>query len=290
MTDDARPATPEPLLDVLDLHVEFATRRGGVVRAVDGVTFTVGAGESLAIVGESGSGKSVTALALVGLIPTPPARVWAQHVRLGDTELLDLDAAQLSRVRGRRIGFVFQDPLSALSPVMRIGRQIGEAIELHRCPPSGEVDERVLHWLNRVGIAGPADVARAYPHQLSGGMRQRVMIAMALAGEPEILIADEPTTALDVTVQAQIVALMGQLRDELGMALIWISHDLGVVAGLADRVAVMRGGRIVETAPVGELYEAPTHPYTQELMALARRNARTAADVSPESTGPEAHR
>ena len=197
---DASHTIIEPLLDVHDLHVEFDTR-DGVVRAVESVSLTVAAGESLAIVGESGSGKSVTAMALVGLVPAPPARVRAGRARLGDTELLELDEVGLAQVRGGRIGFVFQDPLAALNPVLRIGRQIGEVIELHLGRSRTDADAGVLEWLDRVGIPSPARAARAYPHQLSGGMRQRVMIAMALAGEPELLIADEPTTALD----AQIV-------------------------------------------------------------------------------------
>ena len=183
----------------------------------------------------------------------------------------------MARVRGRQVGFVFQDPLAALNPVMRIGRQIGEVIEFHGGASRQDAERSAVEWLARVGIAAPSEVSRAYPHQLSGGMRQRAMIAMALAGEPELLIADEPTTALDVTVQAQIVALIRQLRDELGMALIWISHDFGVVAGLADHVAVMRSGRIVETAPATELYASPREPYTRELVALARSNAISSA-------------
>ena len=280
--------TGTPLLDVRDLHVEFDTSEG-VVRAVEGVSLAVAAGESLAVVGESGSGKSVTTMALVGLLPMPPARVRAERARLGDVDLLSLDAAGFTRVRGRRIGFVFQDPLSALNPVMRIGRQIGEVIELVGLAGEpravrSDVQTKVVEWLDRVGIPAPAEVAGAYPHQLSGGMRQRAMIAMALAGEPELLIADEPTTALDVTVQAQIVALMGRLRDELGMALIWISHDLGVVAGIADRVAVMRAGKIVETAPVRQLYASPKHAYTQELMVLAKLNTVVGSVGEPGSS------
>ncbi|MDE0004698.1 MAG: ABC transporter ATP-binding protein, partial [Rhodospirillaceae bacterium] len=265
-------ATTAPLLDVRDLHVEFDTA-DGLVKAVDGVSLAVRAGEALGVVGESGSGKSVTALALMGLLPTPPARVRAQRIRLGGIDLLRLGPVRMTRVRGRQVGFVFQDPLAALNPVIRIGRQIGEVMEFHRGASRQDADRSAIEWLARVGIAAPSEVARAYPHQLSGGMRQRSLIAMALAGEPDLLIADEPTTALDVTVQAQIVALIRQLCDELRMALIWISHDFGVVAGLADRVAVMRSGKIVETAPVRELYAAPKEPYTRELVALARSNA-----------------
>ena len=272
MTRQTRSAANGPLLDVRDLRVEFDTAEG-VVRAVDGVSLAVHAGEALGVVGESGSGKSVTALALMGLLPTPPARVRAERVRLGGTDLRCLDPAGMTRIRGRRVGFVFQDPLAALNPVMRIGRQIGEAIELHGGSSRPDAERSAIEWLARVGIAAPSEAARAYPHQLSGGMRQRALLAMALAGEPDLLIADEPTTALDVTVQAQIVALVRQLCDELRMALIWISHDFGVVAGLADRVAVMRSGRIVETAPVRELYAAPKEPCTRELVELARSNA-----------------
>ncbi len=254
------------LLEVRGLHVEFLTPEG-VVHAVNGVDFDVASGESLAIVGESGSGKTVAAMALVGLVPAPPARVRAQRAVLNGLDLLALDGAELSEVRGARIGFVFQDPLSALNPVLTIRRQIGEVIERHLEFSGGEAKRRAVDWLVRVGIADAQDVANSFPHQLSGGMRQRAMIAMALAGEPELLIADEPTTALDVTVQAQIVDLMLQLRDDLGMALIWISHDLGVVAGLADRVAVMYAGRIVESASVGDLYGQPAHPYTRGLIS-----------------------
>ena len=272
MTGQTRAATAKPLLDVRDLHVEFETAEG-LVRAVDGVSLAVHAGEALGVVGESGSGKSVTALALMGLLAIPPARVRARRIRLGEVDLLRLDPAGMTHVRGRQVGFVFQDPLSALNPVMRIGRQIGEVVEFHGGASRQDADRSAIEWLARVGIAAPSEVSRAYPHQLSGGMRQRALIAMALAGEPDLLIADEPTTALDVTVQAQIVALIRQLRDELRMALVWISHDFGVVAGLADRVAVMRSGKILETASARELYASPKEPYTRELVALARSNA-----------------
>ncbi len=272
MTGQTRAATVKPLLDVRDLHVEFETAEG-LVRAVDGVSLAVHAGEALGVVGESGSGKSVTALALMGLLAIPPARVRARRIRLGEVDLLRLDPAGMTRVRGRQVGFVFQDPLSALNPVMRIGRQIGEVVEFHGGASRQDADRSAIRWLARVGIAAPSEVSRAYPHQLSGGMRQRALIAMALAGEPDLLIADEPTTALDVTVQAQIVALIRKLCDELRMALVWISHDFGVVAGLADRVAVMRSGKIVETASARELYASPKEPYTRELVALARSNA-----------------
>ena len=272
MTGQTRAATVKPLLDVRDLHVEFETAEG-LVRAVDGVSLAVHAGEALGVVGESGSGKSVTALALMGLLAIPPARVRARRIRLGEVDLLRLDPAGMTHVRGRQVGFVFQDPLSALNPVMRIGRQIGEVVEFHGGASRQDADRSAIEWLARVGIAAPSEVSRAYPHQLSGGMRQRALIAMALAGEPDLLIADEPTTALDVTVQAQIVALIRKLCDELRMALVWISHDFGVVAGLADRVAVMRSGKIVETASARELYASPKEPYTRELVALARSNA-----------------
>ena len=272
MTERRNTSASQPLLEVRDLHVEFDTG-AGVVRAVDGISFSLDAGETLGIVGESGSGKSVTAMSLVGLVPVPPARIEAERISLGGVDLLELEIAELSEVRGRRIGFVFQDPLSALNPVMSVGRQVGEVIERHLRGSPAQVRRRAMRWLERVGIPQPSELAEAYPHQLSGGMRQRAMIAMALAAGPELLIADEPTTALDVTVQAQIVDLMRELRDDLGMALIWISHDLGVVAGLADRVAVMQSGKIVETAPVRDLYAEPEHPYTRELMTLARRHA-----------------
>ncbi len=274
------------LLEVRDLHVEFDTA-AGVVRAVDGISFNVDAGETLGIVGESGSGKSVTAMSLLGLVPTPPARVSAERVWLDGVDLLGLDEAALSAVRGKRIGLVFQDSLSALNPVMTVGRQIGEVIERHLGGGAAEIRPQIVQWLGRVGIPQPDELVGAYPHQLSGGMRQRAMIAMALAGEPELLIADEPTTALDVTVQAQIVDLMRQLRDDLGMALIWISHDLGVVAGLADRVVVMQSGKIVEAAPAVQLYAQPEHPYTRELMALARRKVPKGAGPDGASAGTQ---
>ena len=277
MTGQTRSAANEALLDVRDLHVEFDTAEG-VVRAVGGVSLEVRAGEALGVVGESGSGKSVTALALIGLLPTPPARIRAERIRLGGIDLQRLDPAGLTRIRGRQVGFVFQDPLAALNPVMRIGRQIGEVIEFHGGVSRHDAEQSAVEWLARVGISAPSEVSQAYPHELSGGMRQRAMLAMALAGEPELLIADEPTTALDVTVQAQIVALIRRLCDELRMALIWISHDFGVVAGLADRVTVMRAGRIVETAPASELYASPMEPYTQELVAIARANALGTGD------------
>ncbi len=260
------------LLEVRDLRVTFETGGAAPLVAVDGVSFDVSPGETLGIVGESGSGKSVTALSLVGLVP-PPGDVRAERVALEGVDLLALDEAGLSEIRGKRIGFVFQDPLTALNPVMTLGRQVGEVIERHLGGTRAEVRDKSVGWLERVGIPDPGEIASAYPHQLSGGMRQRALIAMALAAEPDLLVADEPTTALDVTVQAQIVELMRQLRDDLGMALIWITHDLGVVAGLADRVAVMQSGRIVEEGPVDDLFASPEHDYTQELMELARAKA-----------------
>ncbi|HJO30796.1 MAG TPA: ABC transporter ATP-binding protein [Acidobacteriota bacterium] len=266
MSTSHHSAEKAALLEVRGLHVEFLTPEG-LVHAVNGVDFDVARGESLAIVGESGSGKTVAAMALVGLVPSPPARIRGERAVLNGLNLLALDERKLSEIRGSRIGFVFQDPLSALNPVLTIGRQISEVIERHLNIKGGEAKRRAVDWLVRVGIADSQGVADSFPHQLSGGMRQRAMIAMGLAGEPELLIADEPTTALDVTVQAQIVDLMLQLRDDLGMALVWISHDLGVVAGLADRVAVMYAGRIVESGSVQDLYGRPAHPYTRGLIS-----------------------
>ena len=253
-----------PLVAVRDLTVDFA---GGAQasRAVDGVSLDIAPGEALGIVGESGSGKSVTWLAALGLLPAK-ARVTGS-VRLEGKELVGAARGDLERVRGSRIAMIFQDPSSCLNPVHRIGRQLVEALGLHRGLGGGAAEAEALRLLDQVGIADARRRLSDYPHLLSGGMNQRVMIAMALAGEPDLLVADEPTTALDATIQAQILALLGNIRRDTGMALILISHDLGVVAENVDRVAVMYAGRLVEEAPGADLFGAARHPYTQGLLA-----------------------
>jgi peptide/nickel transport system ATP-binding protein len=254
------------VLDVKNLKTVFFTN-SGLFKAVDDVSFTVRRGETLAIVGESGCGKSVTALSLMRLVPDPPGRIVGGSVTLEGTDLLTLDEAEMRAVRGNRISMIFQEPMTSLNPVMRIGDQIVEAVRLHRSMPSKEARDIAIEMLRLVRIPEPARRAREYPHQLSGGMRQRAMIAMALACRPALLIADEPTTALDVTIQAQILALILDLQKELGTGLVLITHDLGVVAQTAQRVIVMYAGRKVEEASVEALFAAPKHPYTRGLMA-----------------------
>ena len=255
----------EPLLRVQDLSVEFAGT-GGPVYAVNGVSFVLHPGEALGIVGESGSGKSVTMQALMGLVRCPPGRIRAGQAHFRGRDLLALPESEMRRIRGREIAMIFQDPMSALNPVLPIGLQLTEAVREHQGVTQAEADRRAAEMLDLVGIANPGQRMRAYPHQFSGGQLQRVGIAMALACSPSILIADEPTTALDVTIQAQIVALVARLQRQLGMAIIWISHDLHLVAGFVDRVAVMYAGSIVETAPVRPLFSGAAHPYTVGLL------------------------
>jgi oligopeptide transport system ATP-binding protein len=255
----------EPLLSVRGLSVSFRTRRG-TVRAVDSVSFDVAAGETLAIVGESGSGKSVTALSILRLVAEPPGRTESGEVFFEGQDLLKLDGAGIRAVRGNRIAMIFQEPMSSLNPVLNVGTQVGEPINLHRNVPWKRAFEQVEALLGKVSIPDAASRLGSYPHQFSGGMRQRVMIATALACAPRLIIADEPTTALDVTVQAQILQLLKALTRDTHSALILITHDLGVVARYADRVAVMYGGRIVESASARELYSRPRHPYTRGLM------------------------
>ncbi|MBL4917145.1 ABC transporter ATP-binding protein [Szabonella alba] len=259
------PDRAAPVLDVRDLQVVFRTR-GGEVHAVNSVSFHLRPGELLGVVGESGSGKSVTMMSLLGLLPSPPAEIRGGEVLLGGRDLLKLDAESLRAVRGRRIGFVFQDPMTSLNPVFTIGNQIMEPLRAHMGMDRARATERAVELLELVGIPDARRRLGDYPHQFSGGMRQRVMIAIALACDPEVLIADEPTTALDVTIQAQIIELVKDLREKLGMAIIWITHDLGVIAGIADRVMVMYGGQVVEQGPVRALFADPRHPYTRALL------------------------
>jgi peptide/nickel transport system ATP-binding protein len=253
------------LLEVEDLGTWFYTRQG-IVKAVDGVNFGVASGETLAIVGESGCGKSMTALSLMRLIPDPPGRIVSGTIKLGGRDLLKLSEEEMRRVRGNDISMIFQEPMTSLNPVMTIGKQITEALILHRDLDKKAAWKRAIEMLDLVKIPEPQQRAKEYPHQLSGGMRQRAMIAMALACNPKVLIADEPTTALDVTIQAQILELIVELQREFGAAVILITHDLGVVAETARRVIVMYAGRKVEEASVGELFADPLHPYTRGLL------------------------
>jgi oligopeptide/dipeptide ABC transporter ATP-binding protein len=267
------------LLEIDSLRVSFATARGEA-RAVDGVSLSVRAGETLCIVGESGCGKSVTALSIMGLVPSPPATL-SGSIRFEGCELLGLNRTQWSDLRGNRIAMIFQEPMTSLNPAFTVGSQLTEALMRHRAMSRPQAREAAIAMLARVRIPSPERRIDDYPHRLSGGMRQRVMIAMALLCQPALLIADEPTTALDVTIQAQVLALMRSLRDETGTAIILITHDLGVVAQMADRVAVMYAGQVVEQAPVRELFSQPQHPYTVGLLgaipAIAAPRARLSA-------------
>lgn len=262
------------LLQVNDLRTRFHIPEG-TVYAVNGISFTINEGETVAVVGESGCGKSVTMLSILGLIPIPPGEIVSGRALFRDTDLIKLSEADFEHLRGEAIAMVFQDPMTSLNPVLTIGRQITETLRLHLGMNQEEADKRAIELLERVGIPEAASRLKNYPHQFSGGMRQRVMIAIALSCNPNLLIADEPTTALDVTIQAQIVELVLKLRQQLRMTIIWITHDLGVVAGLADRVLVMYAGFIVEEASVDDLYETPHHPYTLALLgALPRVDRR----------------
>jgi peptide/nickel transport system ATP-binding protein len=259
-----------PLLEIEGLKTHFFTR-DGIVRAVDGVSFSVAAGETLAVVGESGCGKSVTSLSVLRLITSPPGRIVAGSIRFQGQELLDLPERGMRDIRGNEISMIFQEPMTSLNPVLSIGRQITETLTLHRGLGREAAEARAIEMLRLVGISEPASRMAQYPHEFSGGMRQRVMIAMALACDPKLLIADEPTTALDVTVQAQILDLMRQLKARTGTAIILITHSLGVVAEMAQRVIVMYGGRKVEEAPVEALFARPRHPYTRALLGCVPR-------------------
>jgi peptide/nickel transport system ATP-binding protein len=256
---------PMTLLDVTDLRVHLFTNRG-IVPAVDGVSFTLSAGQALGIVGESGCGKTMTALSLMRLLPSPPARVVGGSIRFRDEDILSMPVGRLRELRGGAMAMIYQDPQTSLNPVFTIGEQIAEAVRLHRDDSRAAAQARAIEMLRLVNIPDPGRVAACYPHELSGGMRQRAVIAMALSCDPALLIADEPTTALDVTIQAQILDLLRKLRGELGLAVILITHDLGVIADLVDDVAVMYAGKIVEHAPVRTLFADPKHPYTQGLL------------------------
>jgi oligopeptide/dipeptide ABC transporter ATP-binding protein len=272
--------TPDPpLLDVEGLRTVFRLADGRDAAAVDDVSFGIGRGETVGLVGESGSGKSVTALSIIRLVQ-PPGRIAGGRLLFEGRDLLTLNEDDMRRVRGRRIGFVFQEPMVALDPVYTIGYQIAETLQVHGLARGGAAARRAVELLDAVRVPDPDRRAREYPHQLSGGLRQRAMLAIALAAEPSLLIADEPTTALDVTIQAEVLDLLRDLRRQFGLALLLITHDLGVVAEMADRVAVMYCGRIVEQAPVADVLGAPAHPYTRGLLAsvpAGRRGERLAA-------------
>src|SRR6266850_5849784 len=257
-------ASPKSLLlSVRGLRLEFH-KDGQVLSAVEDVSFDIAPGETLCVVGESGSGKSVTALSIARLVPSPPARYVGGEILLNGRDVLQMGAAELRRIRGGIVSYVFQEPGASLNPVFRVGSQIKESLKLHR--PDAATDDEVVRLLKLVGIPAPESRRMDYPHQISGGMQQRVMVAMALASQPKLLIADEPTTALDVTIQAQIIELLDRLKQQLGMSILLITHNLGIVGDIADRVAVMYAGQIVETAPARELLKRPLHPYTRALM------------------------
>ncbi len=256
----------QPILEIQNLNIRFATG-AGLIKAVDGVSFSLGQGETLGLVGESGCGKSVTALSVLKLIPSPPGNITADKLLWKNRDLLKMPLVDLIRLRGQEIGIIFQEPLTSFNPVRKIGAQISESLLIHHHPANKEeVKERVLQALEKVGISNPSRQYEAYPHELSGGMRQRAMIAMALICRPQLLIADEPTTALDVTIQAQILELLQQLQAENQMSLLMITHNLGIVAEIAQRVAVMYAGKIVEIASVREIFKNPMHPYTEGLL------------------------
>lgn len=259
-----------PLLRIRDLKIAFRRHGGEPAQAVKGISLDLAHGESIAIVGESGSGKSATALALARLLPEPPAQITAAELSIAGHEVLKMNPQELRRVRGKEIAYVFQEPTTSLNPVLTVRTQIGESLALHR-PEVKDRDAEILRWLAKVGITEPEKRLRAYPHELSGGMQQRVMIAMALCCHPKLLIADEPTTALDVTIQKQIMELLVSLRRELDMSLILITHNFGIIRDVADRVAVMFRGQIVETGPTAEVLSRPQHPYTQALLDCVPR-------------------
>ncbi len=283
----------ERLLTVTNLKTHFFTDEG-VIRAVDGVSLTIDKGETLGVVGESGCGKSVTALSIMRLIPQPPGRIVEGEIRYDGRNLLELRPAQMRKVRGKEISMIFQEPMTSLNPVFTCGEQIAEALRLHEGLSRRDAMDKTVEMLKLVHISNPERRVKEYPHQLSGGMRQRVMIAMALSCNPKLLIADEPTTALDVTIQAQILDLLNELKARLGMAVMLITHDMGVIAETARRVVVMYAALVVEEAPVGELFKEPLHPYTQgllrsipriDLAATQRRRLETIQGVVPTIKG-----
>ena len=278
MKPGVEPETPRrKVLEVEDIHTRFHTR-DGTIYAVNGVGFDLDEGELLGVVGESGCGKSVTMLSMLKLLPMPPAEIVSGRACLDGKDLMALDAEELRRVRGAEVGFIFQDPMTSLNPVLTIGYQLMEPLRTHLGMGRSAARQRAVEMLDRVGIPSAQDRLSAFPHQFSGGMRQRVMIAIALACNPKLLIADEPTTALDVTIQAQILDLIKDLRRQFGIAIIWITHDLGVLAGLADRIVIMYAGKIVERADVSSLYGRPQHPYTRGLLGTLPRLDGTRAD------------
>jgi peptide/nickel transport system ATP-binding protein len=273
------------VLEVEQLRTEFRLSRVGTSAgswhaAVDGVSFALAPRETLALVGESGCGKSVTALSIMGLVPRPQGRIGGGRIRLEGQDLVGLREPQLEKLRGSRVAMIFQEPMTSLNPVMTIGAQVAESLIVHQRLSRGAADAKALAVLDEVRIPSPALRFHEYPHQFSGGMRQRVMIAMALACEPPVLLADEPTTALDVTIQAQVLGLLADLKERHGMAMLFITHNLGVVAQIADRVAVMYAGQIVEQAPVAEVFARPAHPYTRALFAAIPRMDRDAQDLA----------
>ncbi len=259
-----------PLLRIRDLDIEFHRHGAAPLKAVQKLSLDLMPGESLAIVGESGSGKSATALALARLLPEPPATITAAELRLNGHDILHMSERQLQRVRGKEIAYVFQEPSTSLNPVLTVRTQIAESLRLHR-PEVKDLDAEIIRWLDKVGIIDPHKRLHAYAHELSGGMQQRVMIAMALCTQPRLLIADEPTTALDVTIQKQIMDLLAQLRRDLGMSMILITHNFGIIRDVADKVAVMFRGKVVEQGPVEQILSQPQHPYTQALLACVPR-------------------
>jgi oligopeptide/dipeptide ABC transporter ATP-binding protein len=260
----------KPILEVKDLRTRFHIAEG-TVHAVNGVSFSLNHGETIAVVGESGCGKSVTMMSIMGLIPIPPGEIASGQALYEGRDLLKLKDSEMEQIRGREIAMIFQDPMTAFNPVLSIGRQLSEPMRVHMGMDKASIQQRSIELFNQVGISDPVQRLREYPHQFSGGMRQRAMIAMALSCSPSVLIADEPTTALDVTIQAQIVELVQAIRANMNMSVIWITHDLGVVAEMAERVIVMYAGFIVEEAKVDDLYEDPRHPYTQALLAALPR-------------------
>jgi oligopeptide/dipeptide ABC transporter ATP-binding protein len=278
------------VLEVKDLHAHLHTR-WGVVKAVDGVSFSIGAGETLGLVGESGSGKTMTALALLRLLPSPAGRIVKGQILLEGEDLVPKSEREMRRVRGRRISMILQDPQTSLNPVFSVGNQIVEALRVHRRDGRAALRAKAEEALRRVKVAAPADRLRAFPHQMSGGMKQRVVGAISIASEPKLLIADEPTTALDVTIQLQYLMLLKDVQARMGLGMLFITHDFGIVARMCDRVAVMYAGRIVESGPVRELFKAPRHPYTQALMAsVPRMETRVSRLPSIDGQPPALHR